>query len=254
VLGQTFTDWELIVVDDGSNDGTDAILDRFCDRRIRYVYQERAGVSAARNHGIRLARYPWLAFLDSDDQWRPAKLEKQLEAIDVHPEFRAVYTNEIWIRRGLRVNQKRKHRKYGGWIYCYCLPLCIISPSSVLLHESLFNSSQAFDESFPVCEDYELWLRISCRYPIHFLDENLIIKTGGHRDQLSRSRWGLDRYRIRALEKTYQSGLLTPLQKHWTSREIAAKAKILAAGYRNRHKLRGAARYEELVKKWGTDE
>jgi hypothetical protein len=119
-----------------------------------------------------------------------------------------------------------------------------------MLKRSLLDEVGLFDESFPVCEDYELWLRLTCRNQVLFLDENLIIKTGGHSDQLSRSRWGLDRYRIRALEKSFQSGELTPLQRIWTSREIEAKARILATGYGNRGKLRGAARYEALAERW----
>jgi glycosyltransferase involved in cell wall biosynthesis len=248
ILGQTSAEWELIVVDDGSTDETNATVERFADERIRYVYQSRAGVSSARNHGVQLARYSWIAFLDSDDLWQPRKLQRQLEMIEAHPSTTAVYTNEIWIRNGKRVNQKKRHRKYTGWIYHHCLPLCIISPSSVLLKRSLLDSVGVFDESLPVCEDYDLWLRITCRHPVCFLDENLIIKTGGHADQLSKSRWGLDRFRIRALEKIYHSGFLTPLQKLWTAREIVAKAEILSTGYRNRGKPSGAAKYDALAR------
>lgn len=225
-------------------------MGKYADKRIRYLRQERSGVSAARNRGVRLANYDWVAFLDSDDWWQPGKLQRQLEVVRNHPEIRAVYTNEIWIRRGRRVNQKKKHRKYTGWIYRYCLPLCIISPSSVLLERSLFEDRDPFDESFPVCEDYDLWLRITCRHPVFFVDENLITKTGGHADQLSRSRWGLDRYRIRALEKVYSSEMLTPLQQLWTAQEIVSKAEVLATGYCNRSKSRGAARYKALAERY----
>ena len=254
MIDQTFIDWELIVVDDGSTDSTDVIVRQSNDERIKYVRQQNAGVSAARNHGVSLARYPWLAFLDSDDWWQPSKLEKQLKAVGDFPQYRAFYTNEIWIRRGRRVNQKRKHRKSGGWIYQNCLPLCIISPSSVILKKSLLCETNGFDESFPVCEDYELWLRLTCQNPVCFLDEDLIVKTGGHSDQLSRSRWGLDRFRIRALEKSFHSGRLTPIQRVWTAREIVAKAQILETGYRNRGKLRGASKYEDLAANWAKAE
>jgi glycosyltransferase involved in cell wall biosynthesis len=243
-------EWELIVVDDGSTDFIEAVVIGANDQRIKYVRQQKAGVSAARNHGISLAEYPWVAFLDSDDWWQPSKLENQLKAVRDLPRYQVFYTNEIWIRRGRRVNQKKKHRKFGGWIYHNCLPLCIISPSSVLLKKSLLSEMIGFDESFPVCEDYELWLRLTCQYPVYFLDEELIVKTGGHGDQLSRSRWGLDRFRIRALEKSFHSGRLTSVQRIWTAREIVAKAQILEKGYRNRGKLKGASRYENLSAKW----
>ena len=237
-------------MDDGSTDDTAAVIEQFPDKRIQYVRQKRSGVSAARNHGIRLTRYPWIAFLDSDDQWQPSKLQRQLETLRNYPEFRVSYTNEIWIRNGRRVNQKKKHRKFHGWIYRHCLPLCLISPSSVLLYRNILDNEDGFDESFPVCEDYELWLRITCRNPVFFLDESLIIKTGGHSDQLSRSCWGLDRYRVRALEKSFRKAGLTPMQQLWTAAEIVHKAGILAAGYRNRGKEAGAVEYQSLVEKW----
>jgi glycosyltransferase involved in cell wall biosynthesis len=247
VLDQTFRDWELIVIDDGSTDHTAQVIEGFNDSRIEYVYQKNGGVSSARNRGIRLSQGPRVAFLDSDDRWHPEKLQNQLRVMRERPNYRAIYTNEVWIRRGRRVNQKRKHRKYSGWIYKRCLPLCIISPSSVLMDRCLLDERGLFDESFPVCEDYELWLRITCRHPVYFLDEALITKTGGHSDQLSRSRWGFDRYRIRALEKILLSESLTSLQRLWTAKEIIAKAGILSAGYRNRNKPEGAARYSALA-------
>ncbi len=252
VLDQTFRDWELWVVEDGSEDGSEQALERFGDDRIHYVYQEHQGVSAARNTGIRLSRFPWIGFLDSDDSWHPTKLERQLRALGRHPHYRVTYTDEIWIRRGRRVNPKKIHRKYGGWIYHRCLPLCIMSPSSVLIDRRLFQEHGPFDEAFPVCEDYELWLRISSRNPILFLEEALVVKTGGHRDQLSRSRWGMDRYRIQALAKIFRSGNLTPQQGVWTAREIVRKAGILARGFRNRGKGDEATQYEKMVREWLT--
>ena len=250
VVAQTFGDWELIVIDDGSSDETPSVVSQFSDERIKFVRQKRAGVSAARNRGIESTERPWISFLDSDDYWQPTKLERQFSLLDSYPDLSVCYTNEIWIRRGIRVNQKRKHRKYGGWIYEYCLPLCIISPSSVVLRRSLLEKKGRFDESFPVCEDYELWLRLTACNPVLFLDEDLITKTGGHSDQLSRSRWGLDRYRVRALQMCYESQRLTPRQRRLTAREISSKAGVLATGYRNRSKARGAAIYSRLSREW----
>ena len=247
VRAQTFQDWELIVVDDGSDDGSDEMLESLDDPRIRLIRQPRQGVSAARNRGIRASRHPWIALLDSDDQWQPSKLECQINALKTAPEYRLIHSDEIWIRRGRRVNPKKIHRKYGGWIYHRCLPLCVISPSSVLLQRSLLDEVGCFDEEYPVCEDYELWLRICCRYPVLFLDESLTIKYGGHSDQLSRSRWGLDRYRLQALLKTYRSGCLTPQQKAWTAIEIVRKAEILATGFGRRGKSEEAGHYRRIA-------
>ncbi len=250
VRGQEFADWELIVVDDGSEDDTGTMVASFCDPRIRYVFTEHAGVSAARNCGIALSRRPWICFLDSDDYWMPLKLKRQMCELKQDKRHSVIYTNEIWIRRGIRVNQKKIHQKYSGWIYERCLPLCIISPSSVLLHRDVLDASGLFDENLPVCEDYELWLRIAARYPVRFLDEPLIVKTGGHADQLSHQFWGMDRFRVQALIKTFGSSRLTPQQRRWTAAEIVRKAEILATGFGNRGKMEEAEEYRELARQW----
>ena len=138
VLNQSLTPSEIIVVDDGSTDATENIIKSFSE--VRYIHQENQGVSQARNHGIRLAEHEWIAFLDSDDEWLPRKLERQWRALDSQPQYRFCHTDEIWIRRGKRVNPKKIHQKYGGWIYHRCLPLCIISPSSVMVNYQIFDN------------------------------------------------------------------------------------------------------------------
>ena len=250
VIGQRFRDWELIVVDDGSDDDTEAAVRRFSDPRMRLHRQRQSGVSSARNAGVRLSRGPWLAFLDSDDFWMPDKLLRQLEELESRPGHRICHTEEIWIRRGKRVNPKKIHRKRGGWIYERCLRRCVVSPSSVLLHRSIFAECGVFDESFPVCEDYELWLRLACRLPFLFLPEALITKRGGHHDQLSRSRWGMDRYRVRALLKTAERSPLTPRLRALTAAEIARKAAILAAGCEKWGRREAARGYSALAELW----
>ena len=184
VWSQTFRDWELLIVDDGSSDGTYRDWSESGDPRIRYLRTEHRGVSAARNLGIQQAKFPWISFLDSDDTWLPKKLETQLAALKFHSDYLAVHSDEIWIRRGRRVNPKKIHRKYGGWVYRYSLPRCVISPSSILISRQLLDRCGVFDETFPVCEDYELWLRMFARHPICFVDRPLLVKTGGHADQL----------------------------------------------------------------------
>ena len=250
VIRQSFRDWELVIVDDGSTDQSADVVRGLADSRLTYVRTDHAGVSKARNLGVSLTHFPWICFLDSDDQWEPSKLQRQFEALEEYPEFRIAFTNETWIRRGKRVNQRRKPRKYGGWIYHRCLPLCIISPSSVMLHRELLDKEGLFDESFPVCEDYELWLRISARNPVLFLDEPLIIKFGGHDDQLSRSTWGFDVYRVQALIKVLRAGKLTPAQKIITRRELVTKARILVSGFRKRGNRSESETYEALIRTW----
>ena len=251
VRRQSFRDWELLVVDDGSTDGTDQVIESLISDGIRCIRQEHSGVSAARNRGIRAARNDWIAFLDSDDYWHKQKLQQQFEALEANPEYLAVHTDEIWIRSGVRVNPRKHHRKRSGWMFHHCLRLCLISPSSILLHRSLLDESGLFDESFPVCEDYELWLRITARRPVFFVPEKLVVKRGGHADQLSRSRWGMDRYRVRALLKSVDSGCLTPQQRQWAAAEIVRKSEILEQGFAKRGRMDRASYYRELRRRFG---
>ncbi len=224
VIAQTFQDWELIVVDDGSTDSTKERIARFDDTRIRYLGQDNRGVSHARNRGAEMARGAWIAFLDSDDLWKPRKLQRQMERLQANSNYRLCHTDEIWFRDGRRLNQKKIHRKRGGWIYEDCLRLCVVSPSSILLTRSVWERFGGFDEKFPVCEDYELWLRLSCRLPFLHVAEPLLVKRGGHADQLSRSRWGMDRFRVQALLKTWENCPLTPRLRGLTAIQLAKKS------------------------------
>jgi glycosyltransferase involved in cell wall biosynthesis len=204
VLEQDFADYELIVVDDGSADDTAAILTVY-GSTITVLNQPNRGVSAARNRGIAAASGQLIAFLDSDDLWLPRKLSTQVEFFKNHPDTVISQTQERWIRNGVRVNPRQRHHKFSGMIFEHSLALCLVSPSAVMLKKSLFDEVGVFDEQLPACEDYDLWLRISCRYPVHLIDAPLVIKRGGHADQLSRAA-GLDKYRIRSLVKIIDSG------------------------------------------------
>lgn len=251
VLAQTFQPVEVIVVDDGSDDGTAALVKRSYPQ-VSYLHQARRGVSAARNQGIRNSTGTWLAFLDSDDTWLPDKLAIQLEALRRNPDLHICHTDEIWIRRGRRVNPARKHAKRGGWIFRDCLPLCCISPSSVIIHRSVFDQVGLFDESLPVCEDYDLWLRITARFPVLYVAEKLTVKYGGHRDQLSRKYWGMDRFRIRALEKILESGILSAEQEGAARAALGEKLRIYLAGARKRKKWAEVEHYENLRRRLAT--
>jgi glycosyltransferase involved in cell wall biosynthesis len=249
VINQTFPDWELIVVDDGSTDGTDKMILRDYPA-VRLHRQENGGVSSARNSGAALASGEWIAFLDSDDAWLPEKLERQLSALANEPELRLSHTDEIWIRNGKRVNQPKGYAKSGGRIYLRCLPLCCICPSSVLLRRDLFDVIGGFDETLAVCEDYDLWLRITAREPVHYLDQALVRKYGGHEDQLSTTVWGLDRYRIRALEKILSEKTLSPKDQFLTKETLIKKLRILISGARKRGNQEVVAEYEPRLSEW----
>jgi glycosyltransferase involved in cell wall biosynthesis len=249
VINQTFSDWELIVVDDGSNDGTDEMVLRDYSA-VRLHRQERTGVSSARNAGGALASGEWIAFLDSDDAWLPEKLERQLSSLATEPELRLSHTDEIWIRNGRRVNQPKEYAKSGGHLYRRCLRICCICPSSVLIRKDFFEELGGFDETFPACEDYDLWLRINAREPVHYLDQALVRKYGGHEDQLSTTVWGLDRYRIRALEKILSEKILSPQDQLLTKETLIKKLRILVSGARKRGNQEVVEEYEPLLSEW----
>jgi len=230
VLYQTFSDYEILVVDDGSGDASSDALAPLLPRIRCIAHSRNLGVSAARNAGIRESCSPLVAFLDSDDYWLPEKLAVQVSFLSTHPDAVACQTEERWIRNGVRVNPRKKHLKPSGDIFDPSLRLCVVSPSSVLLKRSLLEEVGLFDEAFPVCEDYDLWLRISCKYPIWLIPEFLVIKEGGHPDQLSRSVEGMDRYRISAIVKLIDNACLTKRQTEAALKELRFKCRVYGNG------------------------
>ena len=236
VLNQTLFPSEIIVVDDGSTDGTcDYIQSNFPS--IKLLHQPNKGVSAARNKGIRYADTNWIALLDSDDEWFPQKLEKQVMTLSQSPDIKFCHTEEIWIRNGVRVNQMKKHQKYGGHIFYKCLDMCRISPSSVLFHQSILDDVGYFDKDLKVCEDYDLWLRITAKFPVLYIDESLIKKYGGHEDQLSRVKDGIESHRIKVLEKLIMQKF-TSVQRNAMLKTLIEKLTIFSIGAQKRGKIK----------------
>jgi len=249
VLAQTFKPYEIIIVDDGSKDGTkEWLLQNYPS--VQCIHQPNNGVSSARNKGIQISQGSWIALLDSDDEWMPEKLEYQSKFIEVNRESSFCHTNEIWIRNGVRVNQMKKHKKYGGDIFKYCLDICRISPSSSIIKKDVFEEVGTFDESLTVCEDYDLWLRVTAKFNILFLDEPLIKKYGGHLDQLSRVPEGIEQYRIRSLEKILSMGLLTETQFRLAKDMLIHKLNIYAKGLKKRDKYEELTSTEKKIQDW----
>jgi glycosyltransferase involved in cell wall biosynthesis len=249
VLDQSYHAYELIVVDDGSTDATADRLASYGDR-VTVIKQANRGVSAARNAGIQAASGEYIALLDSDDVWLPQKLERQIAFFKTRPQAVICQTEEIWIRNGVRVNPGKRHKKHSGMIFEKTLPLCLVSPSAVMIRKSLFDKVGLFDESLPACEDYDLWLRICWKYPVHLIDTPLIIKYGGHADQLSRMP-ELDKYRIRALEKILETGCLSQRQRSAAMETLKEKCRIYAAGCSKRGRIDDARYYTGLPGKIG---
>lgn len=249
VLAQEYQNIELIVVDDDSTDTTAELLKTY-GQDLTVISQKNAGVSAARNAGIAAASGRYIAFLDSDDLWLPQKLTQQVQFFTLHPEALICQTEEIWMRDGRRVNPKLRHQKLSGMIFEPSLHLCLVSPSAVMIRRELFDEVGLFDESLPACEDYDLWLRISCRYPVYLIPTPLIIKQGGHPDQLSRMP-GLDKYRIQALAKILESSLLSRDQAAAAVKVLKEKCTIYAGGCLQRGRREEALFYRRLADRFG---
>ena len=205
VLSQTVKAAEVIVVDDGSNDQTQALIANDYPNVI-VISQDNQGVSAARNSGFNKVTTEWVALLDSDDEWLPQKMEMQLIELE-KTNLLLCHSEEIWIRNGVRINAKNKHKKKRGDIFSDCLLLCAMSPSSIVLHRDIWQEFDGFDEEFIVCEDYDLWLRICAKYEVALIDSPQVKKYGGHADQLSRQYFGMDKFRILAMQKLLNANL-----------------------------------------------
>ena len=252
VLRQSIKPFDIIVVDDGSDDGTSEMIQKKY-RSINLVQQQNSGVSAARNNGIKHAKGDWIALLDSDDEWTEKKLENQANRLIKNPDYHFCHTNEIWIRNGVRVNQKKRHQKYGGYIFDKCLDICRISPSSTLFKKNILEHVGWFDTQLPVCEDYDLWLRITADYKILFVDEPLIIKYGGHTDQLSQSVEGIELFRIKSLENLLANTELSPQKRNLAITMIIKKLNIYLNGLIKRKKQTEAEQVKEKIKFWRKD-
>ena len=240
--------FELFIIDDGSDDDTRKVVESF-GHKATYHYQPHQGVSAARNLGLKLCRGDFIGFLDSDDLWKKEKIGTQISFFKAFPDAKVCYTEEIWIRRGARLNQMKKHQKFSGWIFDKVLPLCLVSLSSGLFRREIFEDIGVFDETLPVCEDYDFGIRLAQKYPVYLIPAPLIIKRGGHPDQLSQRYWGMDRFRVQALEKALARGL-TPRQEKLVKEELVKKGQVLVQGFVKRNNRTEAQKYREMIIKY----
>ena len=249
VLEQTWKDLEILLVDDGSDDDTLLRAAQIKDPRLRVFSQENKGVSSARNLGIAHARGSCIALLDSDDHWLPAKLERQLRFMH-EGGFHISQTQEIWMRRGKRVNPRHIHAKFAGWFFTPSLSLCLISPSCVMFTRALWNEIGPFDETLPACEDYDLWLKTGLRYPVGLVPEPLVVKTGGRADQLSGKIIGLDLYRLYAMRNLLAKGQVAGEDRCNLVRMLRRKGHIYIQGCLKRGRVTEALRMRKLLEPW----
>ena len=250
VINQTYKPAEIIVVDNGSSDGTLKFL-REQYPKITILTENKIGVSSARNKGIKKSINQWIALLDSDDAWHPRKLEIQTSMLDgASKEYNLIHTDEVWFRNNKHINQMKKHKKQGGYIFERCLSLCCISPSSVLFKKNILDKVGLFDESLPVCEDYDMWLKICSSEEVLFAQDKLTYKYGGHNDQLSKSYWGMDRFRIKSIENLIKSFDLTYKQKKQAKKELIKKLKIIINGAFKRNNLSIVNEFSTKLEYW----
>ena len=250
VINQTYKPAEIIVVDNGSSDGTLKFL-REQYPKITILTEKKIGVSSARNKGIKKSINQWIALLDSDDAWHPKKLEIQTSMLDsALKEYNLIHTDEVWFRNNKHINQMKKHKKQGGYIFERCLSLCCISPSSVLFKKNILDKVGLFDESLPVCEDYDMWLKICSSEEVLFAQDKLTYKYGGHKDQLSKSYWGMDRFRIKSIENIIKNFDLTYEQKKQAKKELIKKLKIIINGAFKRNNLSIVNEFSTKLEYW----
>jgi GT2 family glycosyltransferase len=249
VLAQTHRDYALVVVDDGSDDDTArAVEEALAPAAVPAAILRcpARGVAAARNAGAAAVDGEWIAFLDSDDLWLPGKLERQMAWLDARPGYRLAQSEERWIERGRHRNPRRRHRKEER-LFLRSLARCLVSPSAVVIRRDLYTEAGGFDEAFPICEDYELWLRLTRCEDVGLVPETLVVKRGGHADQLSRSTWGLDRYRVAALVSLLARAPLTAAERAAVVATIDGKCAVLAKGAERRARREEAERYRCLA-------
>lgn len=247
VLCQTFENFELIIVDDGSTDGTENLVTNYKDIRINYIHQKHKGVSSARNKGITNAQGKFISFLDSDDRFRKEKLETTSRYIKKYPQYKIFHTEEIWYRNGKLLPQKIYHKKPLGLIFKNAVKLCCISPSTAVIKKDIFSQVGLFDEKLPACEDYEFWLRVTSQFPVFLIPEYLTVKEGGHPGQQSKKYPAMDKFRIYALKKILESGRLNKSNYAAALEEFRNKCSVYIKGAIKRGKIKEVALYKQLI-------
>ena len=174
VLGQTYENFELIIVDDGSTDDTQALVESYQkDPRIRYFYQANQGQSVARNRGIAESKGEFICFLDSDNAWLPQKLERSLLEFERFPAAHIVYGNSILIDENSAEIGKSTMKRYSGRITHHLLKDNFVSMNTTMTRRQCFDEMGGFNESDRVAEDYELWLRFSTKFEFRYIPEFL---------------------------------------------------------------------------------
>ena len=239
VLNQTVLPCEILICDDGSTDNPQSIMSDFAESAVEIIWLENKechGVSHARNQGIAAAKGDFITFLDSDDEWLPKKLELQLAFFRENHEYNIIHADEIWIRNGVRVNPRKRFIKTGGDIFNRSLDFSLIAPSAVMARREIFDKCGIFDENLPVCEDYDLWLRIMLAgEEFGFISTPLVTRYAGHAGQLSTRYEAMDRFRAESLYKLLQMTNIPTDKREKMQKTLHQKAQILLKGAEKRN-------------------
>lgn len=176
VLDQTYTNWELVIINDGSTDNTAEIVKEFDDPRVTYIYQENRGLSAARNTAIRNANAEIIALLDSDDLWEPEFLEKMMGLIERHPDAAAVYCGFQYIDnqgKDIGIPQSKMFPPEEIYRTLICDGNWLV-PCAVVFRKQLAELAGLFDETISPVADADLWTRLAANHPLIGLPEVLV--------------------------------------------------------------------------------
>jgi glycosyltransferase involved in cell wall biosynthesis len=275
ILDQEYSDFELLVADDGSTDGTgleflarfgpdpsraervwrDSLREDLGTRSVRmlrdavlihYLHQVTPrGPGAARNRAIGVASGEFLAFAEPGDIWKPRKLSCVIGLLDARPEFGGCLENQAARKK----KTARRSPELSVIDFCETLECPGLRLNGALLRRSCLDSEAPFDENLPVCEEYDFWLRVATRHTFARTEESH--QTSAPRAQSSD--WGLARFRVYALEKAYQGGHLSPTMRHRVAEELIRQCDFLVEGYRERENLERANFYDRKKKRFAQE-
>ncbi|KAA3598467.1 MAG: glycosyltransferase [Calditrichaeota bacterium] len=235
VLSQTYRDFELIVVDDGSTENLSEVSKLVAENGHIFISTENCGVASARNFGASISSGNWLAFLDSDDKWLPTKLEEQIKFSESFPKTKIFHCNESWFRNSQQVSPKIDFKPAQGKCFFDSVKFCNISASAVFLERAFFEKLGGFDEEMAICEDYDFWIRASLESEVRLLEKFLVEKYRLKENQLSSSQPAIDRFRVYSLVKILLKEVLNSERRKAILEQISLKSEILSKGAKKRN-------------------
>ena len=243
VLNQTYKDYEIIVVDDGSVDGTrDALLPYM--HGIRYHYKENGGIASAKNAGISLSHAEFVAFLDHDDLWVPDKLMLQMECFIENPQAGLVYTKYTSFKNGKELRTKPE-KGYSGWIFKELLSKSFIQTSTVVVKRECLDAVGPYDETFFLGDEYDMFLRIARKFQCGFVDKGLT-RYRVHDTNASNNDFLFDNENLGVYKKIYNSFTnLDGVEKKILRKRIARYSMKVAEGLYSQGKLEESREYQK---------